>query len=221
MKYIYFLYYHIPTFFIISFYFTYNTLISFNINKIKLRFERLLIPYFSWSFISWLLINIHLLSFKIFLNTFKLFLYDLMNGHMFNVVLWFQNILIMQTLIFLIIIFLFKKNYLIILSELSVIAYILLYSGINYSFFNNNFSFKTSSTIGRLVEVFPFSLTGFFLASTNIFKMLNKYRKITVFNCLAFLIIITKFTIFVDIQNFKYGGFRFNVAGICIFIIFF
>lgn len=50
-----FLYYHIPSFFMISFYFTYNTLINFNIKKINLRFERLIIPYIFWSTLGWIL----------------------------------------------------------------------------------------------------------------------------------------------------------------------
>ena len=50
-QYIYILYYHIPTFFLLSFFYNYNTLKSFNINKIKMRFERVVIPYFSWCII--------------------------------------------------------------------------------------------------------------------------------------------------------------------------
>jgi fucose 4-O-acetylase-like acetyltransferase len=46
-KYVYFFYYHIPTFFLLSFFYTFNTLSFFNINKIKARFERIMIPYFS------------------------------------------------------------------------------------------------------------------------------------------------------------------------------
>ena len=51
------LYYHIPTFFVLSFYFTYHTFATYNISKIKLRFERIVIPYFVWSIICWLLFN--------------------------------------------------------------------------------------------------------------------------------------------------------------------
>ena len=58
-KYYYILYYHIPTFFLISFYYNYNTLTSFNINRIKSRFGRILIPYFSWCTISWIINNIY------------------------------------------------------------------------------------------------------------------------------------------------------------------
>lgn len=56
-KYTHILYYHIPSFFLISFYFTYNSFITFNIAKIKNRFERLVIPYILWSTISLILNN--------------------------------------------------------------------------------------------------------------------------------------------------------------------
>ena len=48
----YILYYNIPTFFLLSFYYTHNIFIAFNINKIKLRFKRLTIPYICWSLIA-------------------------------------------------------------------------------------------------------------------------------------------------------------------------
>lgn len=219
-KYIYFLYYHIPTFFIISFYFTYKTLISFNINKIKLRFERLIIPYFSWCIISCILCYDYVLLKKRIIYSFKIFFIYIMNGHIFNVVLWFQNILIIINIIFIIIIFLFKKKYLFILNILNAFSYVLLYSGLNFRFFYNNFSYDSASTIGRLAEVFPFALTGFFFASIHIIDNLTKYRKTAIFSCYILLIIITKFKVFAELRNFKYGGFRHNLAGICIFIIF-
>ena len=48
-KFAHILYYHIPTFFLMSFYYTNNTFITFNIPKIKLRFQRLVIPYIFWN----------------------------------------------------------------------------------------------------------------------------------------------------------------------------
>ena len=40
--------YHVPTFMLISFYFSYKTIISNDIIKYKNRLERLLIPYIIW-----------------------------------------------------------------------------------------------------------------------------------------------------------------------------
>lgn len=44
-------FYHVPTFMLISFYFSYNTFISNDITKCKKRLERLLIPYIIWPII--------------------------------------------------------------------------------------------------------------------------------------------------------------------------
>ena len=143
-----------------------------------------------------------------------------MNGHLFNVVLWFQNVLIMITLIFLIIIFLFKKTYFFVFHILNIISYITIYSGFNYDFFYKNFSYETASTIGRVAEVFPLALTGFLFASLNIKEKLNKYKQKTEFFCITILIMITKYNIFTNIKNFKYGSVKNNIAAACIFIIF-
>ena len=107
-KYSNILYYHIPSFFIISFYFTFSTLSSCNIKKIKLRFERLIIPYIGWSFIAFLLKNIY----YYFLNmnvehTLKSFVKHLITGHILNLPLWYQAILVFTTNIFVIITFFF------------------------------------------------------------------------------------------------------------------
>ena len=114
LKFLSVLHYHIPTFFLLSFFYTYGTLSHFNIPKIKLRFERLIIPYICWSIISWILNNIYFyyLKKKCF-HSFYSLLQGLLNGRILIPALWFQNILILITLISLIIIFLFKKkNYL-------------------------------------------------------------------------------------------------------------
>ena len=100
--YIYILYYHIPTFFLLSFFYNFNTLKSFNINKIKMRFERVVIPYFSWCIICWILNNIYFYLFNIKRrHSLLAFFNNLLNGRIFNVSLWFQNNLIILTIIFL------------------------------------------------------------------------------------------------------------------------
>jgi fucose 4-O-acetylase-like acetyltransferase len=44
-------FYHVPTFMLISFYFSYKAFISNDIIKYKMRLERLLIPYIIWPII--------------------------------------------------------------------------------------------------------------------------------------------------------------------------
>ena len=221
-KYIYILYYHIPTFFLLSFFYNFNTLKSFNINKIKKRFERIVIPYFSWCIICYILNNIYFYVFNINRRHSLLdFFNNLLNGRIFNVSLWFQNILIVLTIIFLIIIFLFKNNYRNILIALGIISYLLQYTGINFKFFNKNLPHKYSVTYGRIAENFPHALTGFYISSINLMTILKSNIRITIINSLIILLFITKFNVFSNIQTFFYGGIRLNIGAICIFFIFF
>ena len=43
--------FYVPTFFILSFYFSYNTFFLGHINRIIIRFKRILIPYIIWPII--------------------------------------------------------------------------------------------------------------------------------------------------------------------------
>jgi fucose 4-O-acetylase-like acetyltransferase len=48
---------HVPIFFLMSFYFSHKLFLQKNVEKIKKRFERLLIPYFIWPMIIWIINN--------------------------------------------------------------------------------------------------------------------------------------------------------------------
>jgi len=146
------LYYHIPTFFLLSFYYTYNTLSSFNITKIKSRFERLLIPYIYWIIISWLIFNIDFYIFKDNCpHSIFVFLQNFLCGRIFIPALWFQNCLIFVTLVIVIIIFLFKTKYILIFQLLIFFSYYLQYSGINFRFFVKNYDDIYLYTYARIV----------------------------------------------------------------------
>ena len=217
-----FLFYHIPTFFLISFYFTYDTFISHNINKLYFRFERLVIPYFFWSIIGWFLriIYYHYLKINYFYK-YKEFLQNLICGHIFNVALWFQSILIFTTIIFLIIIFLFKKHFLIVLQIFAIICYILQYSNINY---NLNFKYLIPHgylTFGRFAEIFPNSVTGFTFKSKRIMIKLKTNRIKSILFSIIILIIIPKYNKLDNVKTFNYGGIRLNIGAICYFICFY
>jgi hypothetical protein len=179
-------------------------LTSFNIEKIKIRFDRLLIPYFLWSIISWIIFNIYFYILKKNVrHTFIDFIINLLNGRLFDLVLWFQNNLIIVTILFLIIIYLFKKKYLTILHILCIICYALHYSDINYKFFKNNFSFHSGVTFGRYSETFPLAVTGFSLASYNLIEKMKNYKKNAQFISLIILVFITKYNVFSEKKSFK------------------
>lgn len=220
-NYYYILYYHIPTFFLISFFFTYNTLTSFNLQKIKLRFERLFIPYIGWSIIAFILKNIYYYLFNLnYEHTLKGFVKHLITGHILSVPLWYQAILMFTTIFFLIIIFLFKKNQLLIFHILSLISYILQYSGLNYNLIKKYLSTHAKLTFGRFMEALPNSITGYTFAYIKMINILKQYRAKTIFFSFSILIIISKYAVFENLKNFKYGGLRHNIAASCIFILF-
>ena len=69
---------HVPIFFIISFYFFYPTLIARNIEKLKQRFQRLLIPYIIWPVLFFILTKLLIYIFKINLSiSYKELIYQL------------------------------------------------------------------------------------------------------------------------------------------------
>ena len=219
---IHILYYHIPTFFLLSFFYTNNSFSKFNITKIKLRFERLAIPYFCWSLISWVLYNIYFYAFKKkCYHSTKDFLSNLLNGHAFIPALWFQNIILLTTLLISIIVFSFKKYYILILQILLILAYIFQYSGLNYTFFQEHFNYLYFNTYGRLADTFPNSITGFFIAGFSIQKKLNSHKLKVVIISLIVLILVSISKLDSKLKSFKYGGLRLNTAAICIFFIFF
>jgi peptidoglycan/LPS O-acetylase OafA/YrhL len=92
---------------------------------------------------------------------------NLVNGHIFNVALWFQNILIQLTIIFSIVILLLNNISMYIFISLGILAYILQYTGLNYIFFKKNFQHHYHLTFGRFAEGLPNAVSGFYIASKN------------------------------------------------------
>jgi len=108
-----------------------------------------------------------------------------------------------------------------ILVSLGLLAYLLQYTGFNYKFFRKNFPIHYRLTLGRLAEGFPNAVSGFYITSKNFPIILKSNSKITIINSFIILLFITKFNVFSDFKTYKYGGVRLNIAGICIFFIFY
>ena len=111
--------FHVPTFTVISFYCLFPIISTRNIEKIKQRFTRLLIPYIIIPLIIWIFNNIIYFYFHInrvrrelyFINLFNQFII----GRDFHGVFWYQSNILFITLLFFIISFIFKNMFLIIL----------------------------------------------------------------------------------------------------------
>ena len=190
--------FHVPTFLIISFYFYYNTLKIKSIIKINQRFQRILIPYIIWPI--FIFINNNIL-FALFgysqLNhilLLKSLLYQLIFGSVYHIIFYYQFNLILFTLLFTIITFIFKKNFIFIFQILLIIAYILQYSYYNFYFFTK-YKYFVRFSLGHIAEFIPFAVTGLILGYLDIIAKSKKLRGLSILFYITIIFLILKFEI--------------------------
>lgn len=211
---------HVPSFFIISFYFFRETLLSRNIDKFNQRFLRLLIPYIFWPIIIFIINNLLSIIFKIKIATsFQLLKNQLLTGHSFIEPLWFQWCLIFQTFLFILIELLFHKYIIFILLNIEIASYYLQYSNFNYNYFQN-FNYYKRYTFGRLLEILPYSISGFLIAYFEILINLNKQRIKVFYLCFIIFSLNYKYDFIIQPLGFDYQGLKNNIQSICLFFCF-
>ena len=218
--------FQVSTFFFISFYFLYPIISQINFVKLKLRLERLLIPYIIYPIIVWIINNLMFLITKfnrfnrlLTINELKLNL--IIGRGIFGIgVLWFHFNLLIFTLLFFISSFYMKGYFLMIFQILSSISYIIQYSRNNYNFFQQ-FNYNISLSVGSLIETFPIAIFAFSLASINIFKIFLKNRlKYIYFSCF-FLYLILNYNIYSYLEGYSSTGIYNNIIAFFLFNIFF
>jgi hypothetical protein len=153
----------VPIFFIMSFFLCHKLFSLNDIIKIKLRLERLIIPYIFWPIIIWSFNNIFhfLLGMKMKISIYGLMI-QILTGHYFVIVLWFQLNLIIITILLFFIHKLSYKNALYILINLLIISYFFQYSGINFKFLLN-FHSTLDIHLEDLWKFFHFAFQDIFL----------------------------------------------------------
>jgi len=203
---------HVPSFFIMAFYFMHKNSVTNNFRKLLIRLERLIFPYLGWPIIIIFLNNGLLQRIS---NIYKKYsIKDLKNqllwGYIFIKQFWFQWDLIMLTIIYFILILILKKNYLFLFQLLAFFAYFLQYSGYNFKFYQT-LRDENKECLGRIAEVFPFSVTGLYLASINIFDILSLHKiKALIFSSLTFCF-LDIYSVFSQIKGISYFGIDKNI----------
>ena len=144
---------------------------------------------------------------------------QLITGRKFIDVLWFQFNLIFFTLLFFIISFLFKKDFLFILQIMGILSYILQYSELNYNFFKE-YKDTISRTLGYFSETAPIAVTSLSFSSINIIKKLENHRKKTLFLSIIILFCLFHYDIFSEVKGFAYRGIIKNFGSFFLFISF-
>lgn len=211
---------HVPSFIIMSFFFTHNTLISLDSNKIYKRFERLLVPYLGFPLILFIKNNTLNYFTKYYLQIpIKILLLQIILGDAPKIPLhfWFLFDLIATTIIFLIIIMIFKNNYIFILQLLMLFSYFLQYSTINMKLF---YKLKKQVSLGRENEFIPFAVTGFILFETDIINKLNKYKFHAFIISFIIFVLTGYYEFFSYFNGITYHGIKLNIRSICLIFLF-
>lgn len=211
--------FHVPTFMFMSFYFFYKNISQKNIIKIKLRFERLLIPYIIWPLFILFINNLFYIIFGV--GQFKRrlllkdFIFQLLFGRCYHDIFWYHFNLIFITFIFTIICFIYNKHYLFIFEVIGILSYILQYSFININLF---FRYKFYCfTLGRFFEMMPIAITGFIFGSFDLISRLKKNKGKILFFSIIIIYMLIKYEVFNNIKGFDYQGLIFNIAALFLF----
>jgi hypothetical protein len=152
-------------FFIISFYFSYNSFSSKYINKIRDRFIRLLIPYIIWPIIKYLLKTIFNNNYS--KKKLKFLIYQIIIGNGIYIIFWFNFNLIFISLFFTIIIFITNKH----MTFLILFGFIIFLISLNiYRQFWNGYTFIVEFSLGKIINTYKLGLIAFFLSSMKIIE---------------------------------------------------
>ena len=207
----------VRVFFIMSIYYSYNTLINSDYKKKYERLIRLIIPYILWPIIIFYLNRI--LRYFIHIETIitvKLLIKQLLIGAPIIGALWYQWVLIFISVLINIIILIFKNSYNFILIQLSIVAFIYQYNGKNQDFIKN-YDIDYQRTFGRILEVMTCAFMGFFIASSGIMIFFRKYRLRVFVVCTLVNYFIIKYDVFITNTGAGYAGVKLYIVSICIF----
>ena len=215
-KFIFYCYhFYVPTFFLMSFYFVYYSLINRNITKIKERIIRIIVPYTIWPILFWLLnIIIHYKEIKFDINIIRSIFLQLLIGCNFYAIFWFQFDLIMITFIFVIIIFIFRTYSLNILIILSFFFFI-----INKNYEDLFQNYNSICSIRPMLTSYIYSITGFYLGSKFIIRKLSNKRYLIFIPILLAIILIYNYEKLFSISD-KYKIIDIDIVITCLFLIF-
>ena len=210
---------HVPSFFILSFYFNHNTLISSDTQKKRNRFKRLLIPYLGWPIIIFIFNNIlHYIKISRNFFSFKILIIQLITGAKSGLFhFWFLLDLILITFLFHLIIFFFRQNYLFILNLILLFSYFVQYSNISRIVIYYTYNYNA---VSRIHEIIPYAVTGFTLSSLKVLKILDIYKINSIIICLIIYNLVGNYEIFTKFFGVMYHGVKLNVISVCIIIIF-
>ena len=151
----------------------------------------------------------------------KDFYIQILIGTKYYSVLWYNFDLIYISLLFTIICFIFKKNFLLILQIISILLIYLRYSKI-YLLDQKNKS-PININLGTIEEMIPIAVTGFTFSYLKLIEKINKFqnKKRILFFSLSIIYFLFKYDIFIKYEGFRYPDILLNnFSAIFLFISF-
>ena len=196
--------FHVPCFFFISFYYVFPIIREKNSFKMKLRLERLFVPYIIWPGFIWSLNNLLYIFFNknrfgriLSLNELKL---QLITGRIFVIQLWYLFNLLFFTIFFFIFSFLRKNIFIVGIILIGIICYIIQYLDNDYILFQE-YKDSISHSVGHFLISFPIAVSAFITNKISTIHYLELHR----YKSLIFISIIILFIFFNGTPNTYYG----------------
>jgi len=218
-------FFQVPCFFFMSFYFLYPTVKTRNIIKMKIRFERLFIPYIIYPIIVWVSNNLMFILFKfnrfnrlLTLNELKIHII-IGRGISGISVLWFLFNLQILTLLFFIFSFILKHNFLLIFQIITMFCYLIQYNEINYLFFIQ-YTNKIFTSIGNFVETLPLSIVAFSLSNIDYIQKISNKKSEIIFYFTFLFYFIYEYNVITPIKGMASPGLKSLIASFLLFSVF-
>lgn len=215
--------FHVPTFFLISFYFFYDSISQRAIGKIIARFQRLFIPYIFWPLFIFISNNLLYKIISVGQFAYKLKIKDLfvqlVVGAKYHTIFWFQFNLIIISLFFTIVSLKVKAKLLTILQTIGVLSFYIHITKLNYKLFAS--TLDSMKSIGTLLEMMPLAVVGCIYRAINLFKIYNNFSIYHYINLSFIIYILFKYSIIFPSDGFFYPNILLNVfASTILFMLF-
>ena len=216
--------YAVPVFMILAFFFSQKMITQSDWDKIFKRIIKLIVPLFVWALIYWIFYKLlqEFLYPGYDLKVKDLFLQMFTGNSVYlNGTMWFQVNLIVLTLALALIVFVANKFHNELFALCAIVCIYLQYAGT--MLFIYKFKAEIAGSVGRLHEMIPMAVIGYFLAYYGLLEKSRKHWITTILVSLVSLWMIRYYTVIPkpDVQTFDYGGLRHIVLGLILIFMFY
>ena len=199
--------YAVPIFMMMSFMLTQKALVQHERAWMKDRFERLIFPMTGWALIYWsIYVTYDLLMGGGTQHSINELLWQLVLGSapQLNPPMWYQSDLVYITILFLIIILLFKNKYEYVLLFAGAAGLIVQYSGINMVF--SPLGYEARYTLGRFAEMLPVAAAGFLISSKGVLEATKRNKAVAITASLILAVLAMESRKYFNPQGYGYQG---------------